>query len=217
MKDSTFPISPEASKYCNRISASMAKLFRAPNFFSANNSVWFRRDLNEPVLSVKPDRKMEIVFNSSIKIVDWLRENSAKYPWVFVEDEIRIAEKENHSYPFVIYNDDIIGYMKIAFNRAFIQDFRETIRIPPKNAFIYDTFVRPEERGKRVGTFLLSGVLENLKMLGYERLWCHIPLRNKASLQLYRNAGFERVSNIRFFSVAKLKFFSRHPERIMGL
>jgi ribosomal protein S18 acetylase RimI-like enzyme len=183
--------------------------------FRTNNALWFKRELSKPILSQRPDQEMRVDFWSRDRIIKWLRENNTRFPWLYIEREIKVADLENHLYPFILYNGNIIGYVKIAFNRVFIQDFNKIIKIPSENAFIYDTFIMPEHRHKHVGTFLLSEAMKHLKTGGYERLWCHIPPWNAASLNLYQNAGFEKVLNIRFYSLANFRFFNDYPERIM--
>ncbi len=184
-------------------------------FFLTNEAIWFKKDLNDWVVTGEPDLPIEISFSSQDRIVQWLRKNSASFPWICSEREIEVGRSEHHIYPYATYEGEIIGYFKIAFRRVYIRDYDMVIQLPPGTAFIYDTFTLPEYRGKRIGFFLLTAITRYLKSQSYRKLWCHIPAWNGASLNLYRKAGFEEVSPIRFVRLLKWKLFNLNPEEMM--
>lgn len=183
--------------------------------YQTNDAEWLNKDLRDVVESQAPDVSARVIFSSREKVVAWMKENSSRYPWIYIEAENYIACIHDHVYPFIVHNNEIVGYIKIGMKRVYIDDFKRFMRIPDKNAFIYDTFILPNYRGKHMGSFLLASVLEYLRMHGYERVWCHIPKWNTASLKLYEGAGFQKISHIKFVKLMSFRFYNFHPEKIM--
>lgn len=61
--------------------------------------------------------------------------------------------------------------------------------------------VAPEKRGKGIGTFLLTRVIEYSESAGVDRIWLEVRPSNPAALALYRGAGFvEEGRRVRYYS-----------------
>jgi len=183
-------------------------------FFRTNNAVWYRLDLNG---APAPDATgpAKVVFSSGGEIIRWIREKSAEYPWIYIENELDTAFRENHVFPCATIGGEIAGYLKVGFGRVYVHDFSREISLPAKVAMIYDTFVLPEYRGKHVGLTLVNQAVDYLRGRGYERLWCHIPEWNVASSTLYRRAGFREIKRIRFVRLMSFGFFNLDPEKML--
>lgn len=184
-------------------------------FFRTNGAIWYKKDLNEDICP-ESDARIKVVFSSGGEIIRWLRDRSSDYPWIYIEKEILTAGRENHLFPFVTLGDEIIGYVKIGFNKVYVHDFEREITLPPRDAMVYDTFVLPEHRGRNIALALVNETAIYLRALGYERLWCHIPEWNTASSTLYRKAGFREVSHIRFVKLMAFRFFNMTPEKMFS-
>jgi ribosomal protein S18 acetylase RimI-like enzyme len=182
--------------------------------FRTNNAVWYRLDLKNAA-APDPAGPVKVVFSSGGEIIRWIREKSAEYPWIYIENELNTAVRENHIFPCATIGGEIAGYVKIGFGKVYVHDFNREISIPPKDAMIYDTFVLPEHRGKKVALTLVTGAADYLKSRGYERLWCHIPDWNVASSTLYRRAGFREIKRIRFVRLMSFGFFNLNPEKML--
>lgn len=182
--------------------------------FRTNNAVWYRLDLASAT-APQETGAVKVVFSSGGEIIRWIREKSAEYPWIYIEDELDTAGRENHIFPYATVGGDIAGYVKIGFGRVYVHDFNREISIPPKDAMIYDTFVLPEYRGKHVALALVQEATDYLRSRGYERLWCHIPEWNVASRTLYQRAGFREVKRIRFVKLMSFRFFNLDPEEML--
>ncbi len=182
--------------------------------FRTNNAVWYRLDL-ESAPAPRETGDVKVVFSSGGEIIRWIREKSAEYPWIYIENELDTAVRENHIFPCATVGGVIAGYVKIGFGRVYVNDFNREISIPPKDAMIYDTFVLPEYRGRHVALTLVNGASDYLRSRGYERLWCHIPEWNVASSTLYRRAGFREIKRIRFVKLMSFGFFNLDPEKML--
>ena len=186
-------------------------------FFQQNVADWYRKDLSFSKTDVRMPRGFSIKCEGAGALTGWLRQQSSIFPWIFIEEEIRTALRENHLYPHLIFEGEVAGYIKVATTMAYVHDFRGLISIPPGCAYIYDTFTLPGHRNKGLGRVLLDWLLNYLNGLGYKDLWCHIPAWNRASVNLYAGCGFKKVCRVRYVRIAGFKFIIPAPEKIMAL
>jgi GNAT superfamily N-acetyltransferase len=143
------------------------------------------------------------------ELIDWLRINHAIYPWIFFEKEIESATKNNHVYMVVKHKKSIIGYIKVGVGKTYIHDFNMEICFPERTAFIYDTFVLPDMRGKNVAVHALFSLMEYLNARGFCRILCHIEDWNKASVRTFEKAYFYPRGSVRFIRVAECSIYIR--------
>jgi len=115
---------------------------------------------------------------------------------MYNKKKIDTTRKENHIIASIHYQKKIIGYIKLGFNKVFIQDFQKVINFSPEKAFIYDTYVLPEVRGLGVAPYLITESMKYIKNRGFDQLLCHIPVWNKALINAYKKVGFESVKDI---------------------
>lgn len=184
-------------------------------FFQTNSAAWYRKELAHESALVAPAGTQVLCTNAQ-GLMGWLKNESRSFPWIYIPDEIRTANMENHAFPHIIHEGEIAGYIKVAIGRAYVHDFRQIIKIPSRSAYIYDTFTLPKYRKKGLGRYLLAWTCDYLNRLGYGYLWCHIPAWNKASINLYLGSGFKEISRIRFFKVAGLSFLTREPDKLLA-
>jgi len=177
--------------------------------YTTNSAIWFERDLTEEITDYQPDFSVEIDMNSIDKTIQWLK--SQKQSWVVHPKEIVVALKYNHCWPYVSINGKIIGCIKIGFKNVFIVDYKKVIKFPEKMAFIYDTYVLEEQRGKGIGKYLILEAVKFLKSKRYEKVRCHIPSWNKISISAYEKIGFKKINYIRFYRVFGIKIRKISP------
>ena len=78
------------------------------------------------------------------------------------------------------------------------------IQMSPHEAYIWDCATRPEYRGQRLYSALLSHVVAALREEGVRRVWIGTSLANEPSLRGFINAGFRPVLTLiyaRFLNV----------------
>ncbi len=181
--------------------------------FSTNSALWFKKETGHDCPPIRPGLNVDIEFNNS-SIIQWLSDNHNKYPWLYIPEEIRSAESNRHVFVTLVYNNSVIGYIKIGIKRVYILDFDEELPLPRVTAFIYDTFLLPEYRGKNIVPFALVNTISFLKTKGIREIFCHIPKWNRASINAFAKIGFKNICHIRFLRLFKFKFLIRDFYRI---
>jgi ribosomal protein S18 acetylase RimI-like enzyme len=167
--------------------------------FTTNSAIWFEKDLIEELADYQPKLPVEIDITSTRQTIKWLK--IQEQAWVVHPKEIATALKYNHCWPSVRSNGKIIGCIKIGFGNVYIVDYNRMIEFPERMAFIYDTYVLQEERGKGIAKYLIAQAIKFLKAQGYTKVRCHIPAWNKTSISAYEKIGFRKVSYIRYFKI----------------
>ena len=168
------------------------------SILGTNSAFWFEKDLNK-IVDYKPKIQVKIDMNSTDKTIDWLKKQSQN--WVVHQKEIEAALSYNHCWPNICYNGKIIGCIKIGFQNVFIVDYNKLVKFPDDTAFIYDTYVIEEMRGKGLAKYLITEAAKFAKSKGYAKLGCHIPPWNKASIRAYEEIGFNKIRYIRNFNL----------------
>ena len=105
---------------------------------------------------------------------------------------------------------NIAGYLKVGRGPTYIGDIDKTVVFEPKTAFIYDTFILPEYRGKNLSVFVVDEVARYLKNQEFERILCHIEKWNTPSIRAFQKAAFHAFGSIRFVRIAYFSFFIRN-------
>lgn len=173
--------------------------------YSTNSAIWFKKNLEENLKPLTSDINVQVDFHNK-NIIQWLHDNHNKYQWIYVPKEIKSADTNQHLFATLIYNKTIIGYIKTGINKVYILDFDEDVLLPPDVAFIYDTFILPEYRGKNIIPFTIVKVISFLKQRGIKEVFCHIPKWNTASRRAFEKVGFKAIAYIRFWRAFKFKF-----------
>ena len=71
--------------------------------------------------------------------------------------------------------------------------------VPPEgDAYVYESFTRPEARGRGVYPFALAGICAAAREQGIRNVWVAVEGGNAPSLKAIRKAGFEECYTIRY-------------------
>ena len=167
--------------------------------FTTNSAIWFEKDITKKLVEYPPMISVEIDMDSTSQTIEWLK--SQNESWVTNPKEIAIALKYNHCWPSVRTKGHIIGCVKIGFRNPYITDYNRVIELPEKMAFVYDSFIIPEQRGKGVVTYVTMEVFKFLRAQGYTRVGLHVPSWNKASLRSVEKMGFTKVIYIKNYRI----------------
>jgi RimJ/RimL family protein N-acetyltransferase len=154
--------------------------------------------------------KVDFLIEDKSKLIDWLREYHVRFPWMYLGKELQTAQAGKHIFVAILHEENIIGYCKIGINHTYIHDFDKIVHLPQGVAFIYDTFVLPEHRGKNVALYAIIKTIHYLKEKRFHTVWCHIEEWNRASLKLYQKAGFNKKASIRFCRLFGFEFFIKN-------
>lgn len=180
--------------------------------FRTTCSIWFCKSLNETVdpTTTQSDIDINFLVEDKSKLIDWLRGHNERFPWMYKSKELQLAETDKHIYVSLLCSSNIIGYIKIGINNVYIHDFDKVACFPKDSAFIYDTFILPEYRGKNIAFCAISKTIDFLREAGYKKLWCHIEKWNTASLKTFQKAGFIPKGAIRFSRILGLPIFIKN-------
>lgn len=64
---------------------------------------------------------------------------------------------------------------------------------PPGDAYVYESFTRPDARGRGIYPLVLRAISGDLHEQGHPRMWIGVEATNEASIRAIRKAGFEDV------------------------
>jgi ribosomal protein S18 acetylase RimI-like enzyme len=81
---------------------------------------------------------------------------------------------------------------------AWTREIRRYFCPPPGDAYVYESFTRPEVRGRGVYPFALSSIAADLERAGVPRVWVAVEADNHASLRAVGKGGFSPVDEIGF-------------------
>lgn len=170
--------------------------------YKSNDAVWYCRDIIDDSKAFQLPNGYEVNFSETSKTIKYLKENNASYPFMYISKEINAALKNNHIYPALKKDNRIIGYIKLGLGTCWVVDFEKNIHLPQGYAFIYDSFVEPDFRGRGIGTAFIYQTVLFLREKEYHKIWCHVPLWNIESQKAYAKVAFveeSRVKYLRFF------------------
>ena len=183
--------------------------------YRINNAYWYCKYLAaDEYFDVERIDGLKVEFNDSLKTTLWIKTYHKMFPWIYNSREMESAMKYDYFLPSLEYQGAIIGYLKIARERAYVEDYEGEIVLKADEVFILDTFILPEFRGRHMGSFMLGHVLYELRKKGITFVFCHIPGWNKSSLKLYQNMGFKHISNVWYFRILKLRHMSCNPDML---
>ncbi|GFO53870.1 hypothetical protein GMSM_08770 [Geomonas sp. Red276] len=178
--------------------------------YNANSAIWFCCHL-QPRKAVLPTG-CSVEFNDLDGAIAFLRRQAAEFPWILVPKEVEAARRWNHHYALICSAGQIAGYIKVARQRAYVEDFDREITLKGDEAFICDTFIAPEFRGEGLSKALAAATAAWLQRRGVRYLFCHIPEWNVTSLSLYRGLGFREIRKISHLRLCGVRFYSFAPE-----
>jgi ribosomal protein S18 acetylase RimI-like enzyme len=149
-----------------------------------NSAIWHERDLAKHIPDLRARFAIRIVLDDPMGTAEWLRARPHD------ATELSVAVARDHLLARAHLPGGPVAYVKAGWGDVWISDFQRSIRFPPDTAFIYDTYVDPLYRRRRIGLALLAAVIRELRARRFGRVFCHIPEWNLASRRLYKSLGF---------------------------
>ena len=193
------------------LSCSLSRLSRA--IFETNDAIWFLKELGAEAEEIKPNLPITVTYERFQETLDWIRMQNE--PWMLRQEEMSVALSEGHYWLNSKYNETVMGYIKIGFRNVYINDYRKIIRFPDSVAFIYDTFIHPEYRGRRAASYLVNESFKFLSSKGFTKILCHIPSWNRTSIAVYSGLGFREVTTVRCVRFLGISFLNHNPAKLV--
>lgn len=180
--------------------------------FETNSAIWHVKALSDRAIEIEPAIQLSLEFTDFNETLEWIKRQNVQ--WMINEKETLYAVNEGHYWPSIRHQEKIIGYLKVGFGKVYIRDYEASFEFPRNTAYIYDTFVSSRFRKKGVATYFISETCNFLKEEGFEKVVCHIPAWNTASLKAYSHAGFRRIKTIRWIKILGLKVLTSNPVKL---
>jgi RimJ/RimL family protein N-acetyltransferase len=181
--------------------------------YATNSAYWYKGELSQYRPPISSSIDIELDFDNE-RILEWLHANNSLYRWLYIPEEIKIAQEHKHIFLTVLHNHTIIGYIKVAIEKVFINDFKRVFILPLSVAYIYDSFILTEYRGRDIIPFAIDKLCHYLRNKDIKEIYCHIPEWNKSSIRAYEKAGFRRIMHIRFIRLLNLSFFIKDARKL---
>lgn len=100
---------------------------------------------------------------------------------------------------FVVESEDRLLHASwVTTSGAWTRELRAYLCPPPGTAYIYESFTRPDARGRGLYPFALRRIASHSAGRGLETLWVAIEAGNPSSLRAVAKAGFRGVSQLEY-------------------
>ena len=177
----------------------------AERVWRRRTAIWHERDLTVDLATAQARIPISIILDDPRGTIQWLRTRPHD------PSELSLALANGHLLARAELDQTPIGYVKAGWGKVWVSDYQSCISFPDEAAFIYDSYVDPAHRGRRVGSALVGEVMRELKARAFSRVFCHIPERNVASRRLYESSGFVPRRRICFTRLLGATFLLPHP------
>jgi Acetyltransferase (GNAT) family len=96
----------------------------------------------------------------------------------------------------VIVEQRFVHSSWVTTRAAWTREIRRFLRPPEGDAYVYESFTRPEMRGKGMYPFALGSICAALARDGIKKIWVAVEEHNKASQSSIAKAGFAPAFNL---------------------
>lgn len=99
---------------------------------------------------------------------------------------------------FVSGGEELLHASWVTTGAAWTREIGAYIVPPSGDAYVYESFTRPEARGRGVYPFALRGICAWGAGAGVDKIWVAVESGNAPSLKAIRKAGFEPAYEMRY-------------------
>ncbi len=99
---------------------------------------------------------------------------------------------------FVFGGEELLHASWVTTGAAWTREIAAYVVPPGGDAYVYESFTRPEARGRGVYPFALRAICEWAVEAGADRVWVAVESGNAPSLKAIRKAGFEPAYEMRY-------------------
>lgn len=196
----------------NTLQKAFLKMKRA--VYKSTCSTWYERSIEGTLESFEPNIDIniqrEFLEEDKSELINWLEMNKSKFPWIYFPKEIECANKNNHIFYIIKYENQIVGFSKVGVNGTYIHDFDKTLQLKEDTFLIYDIFIDPSMGGKGLAVFAVKDIFMHLKDKGYKRVIVHIEKWNKASIKTATKSGLKPKLDICFVKILGIPLYFKN-------
>jgi GNAT superfamily N-acetyltransferase len=100
---------------------------------------------------------------------------------------------------FLVHGDgDLLHASWVTTGAAWTREIDAYLVPPAGDAYVYESFTRPEARGRGVYPFALAAICDWAREAGIGKVWVGVEAGNAPSLKAIRKAGFEECYALRY-------------------
>ena len=174
------------------------------------------RDLSEPANSIIPTTESEVRLVAQDEIVAKVEAGTGSKNWLE-------RTRAGHLCFAAYVGGAIVGYAWVGFDAAFdgTSGWRDIViaRLKEKEAYLYDGFVLPEHRSKKIAQRIYQYAIVHLRREGFERLYAAVSRDNVASVKALLGCGFRPIRGFGYVNLLGLRrvFYSPPPKLKMSV
>lgn len=183
--------------------------------YHRHRSIWFERPLDETLELIRPEFDGRLDFEHPRDVARWINERNI--PGTNDPSEISSLLKRGQILAGVFDGAQIIGYVKIGWEKVYVLDYRIDLTFPPGDFYILDAYLIPEMRGLGGGPFIASASSLEMKQRGFKRRISHVRIDNLPMLKSGAKAGYREIGRVDFRMILGCKIFRPHPSTLIDL
>lgn len=195
----------------SRVSALLQAMRR--RIYYRHRSIWFERPLDDSLKIIQPRFDGRLDFDHSETVIEWIA--SRNVPGTNDPREIESMRRRGQILAGVFDGPQMIGYVKIGWDKVYVLDYRIDLTLRPGAFFILDAYIMPEKRGLGAGPFMVSATSLEMKKRGYKRRLSHVRIDNTPMLKSGRRAGYREIGRVDFSIIMGMKIFRPHPSSFL--
>ena len=94
----------------------------------------------------------------------------------------------------IAFVDDVpASFLWTSLGDCQIRRLNASVRLGQGDAYLMESYTRPEYRGKGLGLFVYNTASDELEGLGYKRVFTSADVANRSSLRAMEKAGYDQL------------------------
>lgn len=138
---------------------------------------------------------------------DWACEKAGERDWL----QFKTALRHDHDLVLASEAGRVLGWAWIGYERVYLPPLGREIRLPHDTAYLYEAYVRPEARGRGIGSALVAARCRQATERHARRLLTHVVDGNLPSRRALTRHGFRVVGRTHFLKVLALRVWTSEP------
>jgi ribosomal protein S18 acetylase RimI-like enzyme len=185
----------------------------AGRFYDRHKSIWFELPLDETPAVIPPRFEGRMDFDHPRRVIEFIKDRNI--PGTNDPDEISSMMKRDQMLVGVLDGDNIIGFIKIGWDKVYVLDYGCDIQVCPGDFFVIDIYIGPEMRGKGAGPFLVSATSLEMKKRKFRRGVMHVRIDKEPMLRTCARTGYREIGRVNYKSILGKKIFRPHPSTLL--
>ena len=140
---------------------------------------------------------------------DWICQQTSDADW----DQYRTAITSEHDLLLASRKGETIGWAWIGYDRVHLAPLGREIVLPEQSVYLYDCWVRPEERGRGLGKALIAARRQRAQERNAKTVLTHVVEGNGASRQALESNGLALVGRTAFLRLPLVRLWTDKPFR----